>query len=77
MLVFQILCVGFYLTEESLVRIAVRFLGYNLIWLETLGKNFPRQKADPATSVAQRLVQSRSVAAAVATPHSAGILLQH
>lgn len=77
MLVFQILCVGFYQTEKSGVRIAVRFLGYNLIWLETLGKNFPRQKAEPAISVAQRLVQSRSVVAAVATSHTAGILLEH
>lgn len=61
------------LSENSRMQIAVSFLGYILIWLETLGENLSGQKVEPAVPLTQRLVRSRSMPEAVATPHSAGL----
>lgn len=74
MFVFRLSCVWFYLTEKSRIRTAVSFLGYNLIQLAIwLGENLSRQKVEPAAPLAQRVVWSRSMPEAVATPHSAGL----
>jgi len=55
------------------VQIAVSFLDYSLVWLETLGESLSRQKVEPAVPLARRLAWSRSMPEAAATPHRAGL----